>query len=40
MLYQKKKQKLAPGEMETVLLTEDMLREAAALSDKLEISLV
>jgi len=26
--------------METVLLTEDMLREAAALSDKLEISLV
>jgi len=40
VLYQKKKQKLAPGEMETVLLTEDMLREAAALSDKLEISLV
>ncbi len=40
LLYQKKKQKLAPGEMETVLLTEDMLKEAAELSDKLEISLV
>jgi hypothetical protein len=38
VLYSRKKQKLAPGEMETVKLTADMLRsvESGALSLSLE----
>ena len=39
ILYQRKKQKLAPGEMETVLLTEAMLSEARDLGCELKISL-
>ena len=39
VLYEKKKQKLAPGEMETVELTADMI-EAAAACGKIEIKLV
>ena len=40
VLYEKKKQKLAPGEMETVELTEEMIAEASALGGKLEFKLV
>ena len=39
VLYEKKKQKLAPGEMETVELTADMINEAAAIGKALEIGL-
>ncbi len=40
VLYQKKKQKLAPGEMETVELTRAMIEEAAALGTAIEFKLV
>ena len=40
VLYEKKKQKLAPGEMETVELTEAMIAEAAELGGNLEFKLV
>ena len=39
VLYEKKKQKLAPGEMETVELTEDMIRKASELGKSIEIGL-
>ena len=40
VLYEKKKQKLAPGEMETVELTEKIIAEAAELGGCLEFKLV
>jgi hypothetical protein len=40
VLYEKKKQKLAPGEMETVELTEKMIAEASELGGNLEFKLV
>ena len=40
VIYEKKKQKLAPGEMETVELTEKMIDEAATLGGDLEFKLV
>ena len=40
VLYEKKKQKLAPGEMETVELTEKMIREAIELGGTVTVSLV
>ena len=40
VLYEKKKQKLAPGEMETVELTDKMIAEAAELGGVLEFKLV
>ncbi len=40
VLYEKKKQKLAPGEMETVELTEKMIADAEALGADLEFKLV
>ncbi|MBE6537180.1 MAG: FAD-binding protein [Ruminococcaceae bacterium] len=39
VLYEKKKQKLAPGEMETVELTEKMITDAAALGGTLTVEL-
>ncbi len=39
VLYEKKKQKLAPGEMETVELTDKMIAEAKELGDTLEFKL-
>lgn len=40
VLYEKKKQKLAPGEMETVELTADMIKEAAELGKGIRLQLV
>ena len=40
VLYEKKKQKLAPGEMETVELTEKLIAEAAELGGVMEFKLV
>ena len=40
VLYQKKKQKLAPGEMETVELTRDMIDKAQGLGAPIEIGLI
>ena len=40
VLYEKKKQKLAPGEMETVELTEEMIKTAESLGGKIAVSLV
>ena len=40
VLYDKKKQKLAPAEMEMVELSLDMIREAASLGGAIELSLV
>ena len=40
VLYDKKKQKLAPAEMETVELSLDMIREVATLGGAIELSLV
>ena len=40
ILYEKKKQKLAPGEMETVELTEAMIKEALELGGEITLMLV
>ena len=40
VLYQKKKQKLVPGEMETVELTRDMIEKAQGLGAPIEIGLI
>ena len=40
VLYEKKKQKLAPGEMETVELTDKLIAEAVSLGKELEFKLV
>jgi len=40
ILYEKKKEKLAPGEMETVELTEAMIKEASLLGGEIKLMLV
>ena len=40
VLYEKKKQKLAPGEMETVELGADMIAKAVELGAAIEFKLV
>ncbi len=40
VLYEKKKQKLAPGEMETVEITEKMISDANTIGDALTVELV
>ena len=40
VLYEKKKQKLAPGEMETVEITEKMISDASAIGGALTVELV